>query len=118
MNENNTNQSELPEITITAKRLSCALASDNFSEDKKDALLEILCVLESEAGVSSSHAELIKIAYPLMIKALNVQYGCGIHDAIRAIIESEERNNEAFENEVNQPQETDVIDVLDAEVIR
>ncbi len=109
---------QTPEITKTAERLSCALASDNFSEGKKDALLEILCVLESEAGVCASHAELIKIAYPLMIEALNVQYGCGVHHAIRAIIESEERNNEAFEIELNQSQETDVLDVLDAEVIR
>jgi len=109
---------QTPEITKTAERLSCALASDNFSEDKKDALIEILSVLESEAGIYASHAELIKIAYPLMINNLNIEYGCGLHHAIQAIIESEERGNEAFETELNRPRKASVSDVLDAEAIR
>ena len=91
------NTQQTAHIINTAEIISVALASDNFPEDKKDALLEVLCLLESESGVGASHEALIKFAYPLMIEALNVQYGRGIHHAIRAIIESEERNNEAFE---------------------
>lgn len=102
-------------IIKTAEKLSCALASNTFSDDKKDALLEILCVLENEANISASHSELIKIAYPLMIKKLNIQYGKGFHQAINAIIESEERGSDDFEIELNKQMEKSV---LDAEVIK
>ncbi len=102
---------------IWAQKIKTALASDNFSEDKKDALLEILLVLENATDVNASHPSLITISYPLMLGAINQKYGLGLHHAIQAIIESEERNNEAFEIELKQSQETDVLDVLDAEVL-
>lgn len=89
-----------PIIVKTAERLRCALKSESFPDDKKDALYEVLCVLENEANVHASHEDLIKISYPLMIKTLNEQYGRGLHHAITAIIESEERGNKAFASEL------------------
>jgi hypothetical protein len=83
-----------------AQELNIALQSENFDSGKDDALRDILSELNNEAQIWNDHPQLIEIAFPLMILALNEMYGEGIAQTISTIIDGEARSNKVFNEEI------------------
>lgn len=79
---------EAQSLRIMAKQLSYVFNSDDVSDDAKNVIEDVLINVCNEIGLGITSPELIEMAFPLIIKSLNFNYGLGIYDALRALLES------------------------------
>jgi hypothetical protein len=87
-------------LQIMANKISHILGSDKVSDDVKIAFQSIISETSNEANVGIDSPEFIKTSLPLLINALDADYGRGVVHALRALLDSGLANS--VENELTQ----------------
>ncbi len=76
-------------LRMRTNKICHVLASPKVSEDTKEAFRSIILEAANEAGISGGgDPELVKIAFPKIIKALDFEYGRGIYHALTSLLDS------------------------------
>lgn len=75
-------------LQILANKLSHILASDKLTDEAKDAFGSIIFNAGNEVNLAVDDPELVKIAFPKIIKALPFEYGKAIVHALTALLDS------------------------------
>lgn len=73
---------------VTANKIRHALASDKIPTSSKHAIEDIISDATAESDVYIFHPDLVKLAFPMIMRELDFNYGKGILHSIQNILET------------------------------